>query len=264
VREGSSPLGNSRSHTDRLEILERICCGETQGQVACALGTTTRTVRRALAAAGGTGPPSPPSPRRARGVLPRCSYGTPIQDGRRLSGEVDGVAGRGRYRATRADDRACLAALRPKRSKPAASPRLRRAVVAMLERRFSPQQISARLRSGGARPLGGRPAGGQAKPLVHRHAGRAPDPLRAAEPPRQRRRHRDRDRQDRRADRAAARAAALVADLGPGPRDGAPPRVHRGHRRQGLPSATPTRRGSRAWARTPTGRRAGTSPSGPT
>jgi transposase, IS30 family len=63
-----------------------------------------------------------------------------------VSREVGGMAGRGGYRATRADDRACLAALRPKRSKLAASPRLRRAVVGMLERRFSPQQISARLR----------------------------------------------------------------------------------------------------------------------
>jgi IS30 family transposase len=63
-----------------------------------------------------------------------------------VSREVGGMAGRGGYRATRADDRACLAALRPKRSKLAASPKLRRAVVAMLERRFSPQQISARLR----------------------------------------------------------------------------------------------------------------------
>src|SRR5207244_1413051 len=59
---------------------------------------------------------------------------------------VGGVAGRGGYRATKADDRACLAALRPKRSKLAHSPRLRAAVCAMLERRFSPQQISARLR----------------------------------------------------------------------------------------------------------------------
>jgi IS30 family transposase len=63
-----------------------------------------------------------------------------------VSREVGGVAGRAGYRATRADDRACLAALRPKRSKLAASPRLRRAVTGMLERRFSPQQISARLR----------------------------------------------------------------------------------------------------------------------
>jgi IS30 family transposase len=63
-----------------------------------------------------------------------------------VSREVGGLGGRGRYRATLADDRACLRALRPKRSKLASSPRLRRAVTGMLERRFSPQQISARLR----------------------------------------------------------------------------------------------------------------------
>jgi IS30 family transposase len=60
--------------------------------------------------------------------------------------EVGGVAGRARYRATRADDRTCVAARRPKRSKLAACARLRRAVTGMLERRFSPRQISARLR----------------------------------------------------------------------------------------------------------------------
>jgi transposase, IS30 family len=63
-----------------------------------------------------------------------------------VSREVGGVGRRGRYRATRADELACLAALRPKRSKLACNPRLRRAVTGMLERRFSPQQISARLR----------------------------------------------------------------------------------------------------------------------
>jgi IS30 family transposase len=63
-----------------------------------------------------------------------------------ISREVGGVAGRSRYRATRADDRACLRAARPKPSKLVCNPRLRRAVTAMLERRFSPQQISARLR----------------------------------------------------------------------------------------------------------------------
>jgi IS30 family transposase len=63
-----------------------------------------------------------------------------------VSREVGGVAGRGGYRARRADDRAWVAARRPKRSKLAGSPRLRRAVVGMLERRCSPRQISARLR----------------------------------------------------------------------------------------------------------------------
>jgi IS30 family transposase len=63
-----------------------------------------------------------------------------------VSREVGGVVGRSRYRATRADDRACLAALRPKPAKLASNPRLRRTVCEMLRSRFSPQQISARLR----------------------------------------------------------------------------------------------------------------------
>jgi transposase, IS30 family len=163
VREGSSPAGNRLCHAERLEILERVSRGETQARIARALGTTPRTVRRALARAGGT--PSRRSRRRPRSplrlsLLEREEIRAGIAAGdsfraiaRRLSRapstvsrEVGGSAGRGRYRATRADDRACAAALRPKRSKLAASPRLRRAVVAMLERRCSPQQISARLR----------------------------------------------------------------------------------------------------------------------
>ena len=63
-----------------------------------------------------------------------------------ISREVGGVAGRAGYRATRAEDRASLAACRPKRSKLAANPRLRRRVAEMLCERFSPQQISARLK----------------------------------------------------------------------------------------------------------------------
>jgi IS30 family transposase len=63
-----------------------------------------------------------------------------------VSREVGGVRGRRSYRATRADDRACLAALRPKCSKLASNPRLRGAVTAMLKRRLSPQQISATLK----------------------------------------------------------------------------------------------------------------------
>jgi len=163
VRKGISPLGNRLSHADRIEILERICAGETQPQVARALGTTTQTVGRVLRAAGGT--PSRRSRRRPRSPLrlslcEREEIRAGIAAGRSfraiarrigrapstVSREVGGVRDRGRYRATVADDRACLMALRPKRSKLAASPRLRRAVVAMLEHRFSPQQISARLR----------------------------------------------------------------------------------------------------------------------
>jgi IS30 family transposase len=163
VREGISRWGNRLSYADRLEILERVCAGETQPQVARALGTTTRTVRRVLARAGGA--PSRRSRRRPRSSLrlslvEREEIRAGVAAGESLraiarrigrapstvSREVGGVRGRGRYRATTADDVACVAALRPKPSKLASCPRLRRAVVAMLERRFSPRQISARLR----------------------------------------------------------------------------------------------------------------------
>jgi transposase, IS30 family len=163
VRGGVGGYGRRLDHRDRLEVLERISCGETRPRVAGALGTTERTVARVLVAAGGR--PSGRSRRRRRSplrlsLIEREEIRAGIAAGesfraiaRRIGGApstvsrgVGGLAGRGRYRATRADDRACLRALRPKRSKLASSPRLRRAVTGMLERRFSPQQISARLR----------------------------------------------------------------------------------------------------------------------
>ena len=163
VWEGIGAMGNRLCQADRLEILDRVCAGETQPQIARALGTTSRTVRRVLAAAGGS--PSRRSRRRPRSLL-RLSLsereeiraGIAAGDSFRViarrigrapstvSREVGGVVGRAGYRATRADDRACEAALRPKPAKLVCNPRLRAAVVAMLERRFSPRQISARLR----------------------------------------------------------------------------------------------------------------------
>jgi transposase, IS30 family len=148
---------------ERLVILERVAAGESQLAVARALGFGTTTVRRVLVAAGGT--PSRRSRRRARSplrlsLLEREEIRAGIAAGdsfrviaRRIgrapstvSREVGGVRGRGEYRATRAEDRACVRARRPKRSKLAANPRLRRVVTTMLERRFSPQQISATLK----------------------------------------------------------------------------------------------------------------------
>jgi transposase, IS30 family len=163
VREGVGASGRRLDREDRLEILVRISRGETQPQVARAVGTTERTVRRVLAAVGGS--PSRRSRRRPRSplrlsLLEREEIRAGIAAGdsfrtiaRRLgrapstvSREVGGVAGRGRYRATRADDLAGVRALRPKPTKLDCNPRLRRAVVGMLELRFSPRQISARLR----------------------------------------------------------------------------------------------------------------------
>jgi IS30 family transposase len=163
LREGKSPHANRLSHSDRLEILERVASGEHQLEVAQTLGCGISTVKRVLLAAGGT--PSRRSRRRPRSplrlsLIEREEIRAGIAAGdsfraiaRRLgrapstvSREVGGVVGRQGYRATRADDHACLAALRPKRSKLASSPRLRRAVTELLERRFSPRQISATLK----------------------------------------------------------------------------------------------------------------------
>jgi transposase, IS30 family len=163
VRKGTSPHANRLSRAERLEILERVSCGECQWNVARAVGCGRATVQRVVAAAGGT--PSRRSRRRPRSrlrlsLIERGEIRAGIAAGesfraiaRRLgrapstvSREVGGVAGRRSYRATRADDRACLSARRPKPSKLVASARLRRAVVEMLKQRFSPQQISARLR----------------------------------------------------------------------------------------------------------------------
>jgi IS30 family transposase len=163
VRYGISPQANRLSYADRLAILEQVARGEGQLQAARSVGCARATVARVLVAAGGT--PSrrvrrrPRSPLRLSlsereeiraGIAGGASFrAIARQLGRApstVSREVGGVGGRGRYRATRADDRACLRALRPKPAKLDCNARLRGAVTKMLERRFSPQQISATLK----------------------------------------------------------------------------------------------------------------------
>ena len=163
MRKGRTWRGNRLSDGDRLEILERVAAGEGLVRVAAAVGCGVSSVKRVLVAAGGR--PSRRSRRRPRSRL-RLSLaereeiraGIAAGDSFRaiarrigrapstVSREVGGVGGRGGYRATRAEDRACLAARRPKRSKLACNARLRGAVATLLERRFSPQQISATLK----------------------------------------------------------------------------------------------------------------------
>jgi transposase, IS30 family len=63
-----------------------------------------------------------------------------------ITRELQANAGRSCYRALRAHARALRCSQRPKRGKLACNPRLRAAVEAGLLRRWSPQQISARLR----------------------------------------------------------------------------------------------------------------------
>jgi IS30 family transposase len=158
-----SSRGIPLSHEERLEILDRVSRGQSQLEVARTVGCGTTTLRRVLVAAGGT--PTRRSRRRPRSALrlsivEREEIRAGLAGGesfraiaRRMgrapstiSREVGGVRGRRNYRATKADDRACLRSLRPKPSKLACNPRLRRVVVEMLTERFSPQQISARLR----------------------------------------------------------------------------------------------------------------------
>jgi len=163
VGQRTSSRGVPLSKSERLEVLERVASGERQLEIAPIVGCGTTTIQRILSAAGGR--PSRRSRRRPRSPL-RLSLpereeiraGIAAGDSfhaiaRRIGRapstigrEVGGVAGRARYRATKADDRACLRALRPKRSKLACNPGLRRAVTALLKRRFWPQQISARLK----------------------------------------------------------------------------------------------------------------------
>ena len=64
-----------------------------------------------------------------------------------ITREINACGGRSRYRALAAHRRAIRSLARPKRGKLSASPRLRAAVEAGLLRRWSPEQISARLRA---------------------------------------------------------------------------------------------------------------------
>jgi IS30 family transposase len=163
MRKESSLCAKRSSQEQRLEILERLSRGQRQRQVARELGCGRRTVQRIVAAAGGM--PQWQMRRRPRSPLrlslaEREEIRAGIAAGasfraiaRRIgrapstvSREIGGVGGRTSYRATRADDCACLSALRPKPTKLALNPRLRREVTTLLCRRFSPQQISATLK----------------------------------------------------------------------------------------------------------------------
>jgi IS30 family transposase len=163
MRKESSSSVRRLSQEQRLEILRRLSRGQRQRQVARELGCGRRTVQRIVAAAGGM--PQWQLRRRPRSPLrlslaEREEIRAGIAQGdsfraiaRRIgraastvSREVGGTSGRASYRATRSDDRACLAALRPKPTKLASNPRLRREVTKLLRRRFSPQQISATLK----------------------------------------------------------------------------------------------------------------------
>jgi IS30 family transposase len=127
--------------------------------VAAAIGCSTKSVQRLLAASGGV----PPRSRRRSPLRLSLAEREEISRGLRagrsrraiatalgrspstVSREVSANGGRRRYRAWRADEAAVLRARRPKLPKLVRFPRLRRAVERLLRARWSPQQIARRL-----------------------------------------------------------------------------------------------------------------------
>ena len=156
--QGSGPA-HRLSSAERLELLWRVRAGATHVSAARAVGCSSRSVNRLLHTTGGIKPRSLPralvrlslAEREdiSRGVLAGDSCRTIAMRLHRAPSTIsrDIVAGGGRtdYRAWRADERALRHARRPKPSKLVTSPRLRGAIERGLTRRWSPQQISARL-----------------------------------------------------------------------------------------------------------------------
>jgi len=155
---GSGP-SHRLTFAERSELLRRVRAGEKHADAAAAVGCCAKSVQRLLRKTGGVKARSKPrSPLRlslaereeiSRGLLAGESCRTiATRLGRSpstVARELAWPGGRNSYRAWRADERARRRARRPKRSKLAASPRLRREVQRLLRLRWSPQQIAARL-----------------------------------------------------------------------------------------------------------------------
>lgn len=146
--------------SERVEIRRRILGGERPKDVAVALGRSQRTIHAVVRQAGGV-----PLRRRYRSTLrlsleEREEISRGLTAGESLRGigarlrrapstiarEVAGYGGRSGYRAWQAERLAAARARRPKPAKLASNERLRLTVEAWLARRWSPQQIAARLR----------------------------------------------------------------------------------------------------------------------
>ena len=151
--------GKRLSGADHLEIQRRVAEGETFAAAAAAVGCSTKSIQRLMRRTGGlTQRVRERSPLRlslaereelsrrllARGSLRQIA----VELGRAtstVSREVASNGGRDAYRAWRAEKTSASRARRPKLSKLAANPRLRREVEHRLAERWSPQQIAARL-----------------------------------------------------------------------------------------------------------------------
>jgi len=145
---------------DRLLVMALVSSGASAEEAGEAVGLTGRSVRRLVVALGGVRARKRPRSSRRLSLEEREEIRAGLQAGasfaalaRRIgrcpstvSREVNLNGGRRRYRAVAADGAAYRRALRPKPAKLVQNERLRRRVEELLEERWSPQQIAARLR----------------------------------------------------------------------------------------------------------------------
>ena len=157
---GSRSKFSRMTREDRLMVMTLISSGASAAEAGDAVGCSGRSVNRLVVRLGGVkARQRPRSPKRLSledreeiraGLEAGASFAAIARRIGRcpstVSREVANNGGRRRYRAVAADGAAYRRSLRPKRSKLAANRRLRARVEELLEERWSPQQIAARLR----------------------------------------------------------------------------------------------------------------------
>jgi len=157
---GSGP-GHRLTSEERLSLQALVRSGATYEAAASVIGCSAMTVQRLVGRSGGLKSRSVPRAAIRLSALEREEISRGLQAGiscraiarqvgrspSTVSRDVAAGGGRTRYRAWRADARACRRARRPKLPKLVSCGRLRREVERRLLQRWSPQQISARLRT---------------------------------------------------------------------------------------------------------------------
>ena len=153
-------MGKRLSRDERLMVRGLIASGASFEMAAIAARCTPKTVQRLLNSVGGIAPTQKPRSALRLSLAEREEISIGLQTGKSMtviagrlgrspstiSREITHNGGRRRYRAAVADSAAERRARRPKVAKLAAGSRLRDEVEGMLDRCWSPQQISARLR----------------------------------------------------------------------------------------------------------------------
>ena len=160
-------MGHGSGPADRLTPEERgrlqalIRSGHTHKEAAVVIGCSSKSVQRLLARSGGLKSRSKPRSALRLSTAEREEISRGMQAGlscrsiakllgrspSTVSRDVAVSGGRGQYRAWRADASSVRAAYRPKMPKLRSCLALRREVERRLRQRWSPQQISARLRT---------------------------------------------------------------------------------------------------------------------